>query len=85
MKLRQLRYVVEVFRHGNHLSAAADFLNTSQPGVSKQIQQIGAMAVNDVAVLAVKNLAIAIAHDGGRYTAGVPAPRRVAPRERGAA
>lgn len=38
MKLRQLRYVVEVFRHGNHLSAAADFLNTSQPGVSKQIQ-----------------------------------------------
>lgn len=38
MKLQQLRYVVEVFRHENHLSAAADFLNTSQSGVSKQIQ-----------------------------------------------
>lgn len=38
MKLQQLRYVVEVFRHDNHLSAAADFLNTSQSGVSKQIQ-----------------------------------------------
>lgn len=42
MKLQQLRYVVEVFRHGNHLSAAADFLNTSQPGVSKQIQLLEA-------------------------------------------
>jgi len=42
MKLQQLRYVVEVFRHGNHLSAAADYLNTSQPGVSKQIQLLEA-------------------------------------------
>ena len=38
MKLQQLRYVVEIVRHGNHLSAAADALNTSQPGVSRQIQ-----------------------------------------------
>lgn len=38
MKLQQLRYVVEIVRHGNHLSAAADSLNTSQPGVSRQIQ-----------------------------------------------
>lgn len=42
MKLQQLRYVVEVFRHDNHLSAAADFLNTSQSGVSKQIQLLEA-------------------------------------------
>lgn len=38
MKLQQLRYVIEITRHGNHLSAAAEALNTSQPGVSRQIQ-----------------------------------------------
>ena len=38
LKLQQLRYVVEIVRHGNHLSAAAEALNTSQPGVSRQIQ-----------------------------------------------
>jgi LysR family transcriptional regulator, cys regulon transcriptional activator len=38
MRLQQLRYVVEIVRNGNHLSAAADALNTSQPGVSRQIQ-----------------------------------------------
>jgi len=38
VKLQQLRYVVEIVRRGNHLSAAADALNTSQPGVSRQIQ-----------------------------------------------
>jgi LysR family cys regulon transcriptional activator len=38
MKLHQLRYVVEVHRHRNHLSAAAGALHTSQPGVSKQIK-----------------------------------------------
>ena len=38
MKLQQLRYVSEIVRQGNHLSAAADSLNTSQPGVSRQIQ-----------------------------------------------
>ena len=42
MKLQQLRYVVEVLRHGNHLSAAAESLNTSQSGVSKQIQLLEA-------------------------------------------
>jgi len=38
LKLQQLRYVAEIVRHGNHLSAAAEALNTSQPGVSRQIQ-----------------------------------------------
>jgi len=38
MKLQQLRYAWEVFRHGNHISAAAEALHTSQPGISKQIQ-----------------------------------------------
>lgn len=36
--MQQLRYVLEITRHGNHLSAAAQTLNTSQPGVSRQIQ-----------------------------------------------
>lgn len=38
MKLLQIQYVVEVYRQGNHISAAAQALNTSQPGVSKQIK-----------------------------------------------
>lgn len=38
MKLQQLRYVVEIVKHGYHLSAAAEALNTSQPGVSRQIK-----------------------------------------------
>lgn len=40
MNLLQLRYVVEVVRHGNHISAAAAALYTSQPGVSRQIQNL---------------------------------------------
>ncbi|HVY86956.1 MAG TPA: LysR substrate-binding domain-containing protein [Caulobacterales bacterium] len=38
MNLQQLRYVVEIVRHGNHLSQAAEALHSSQPGVSRQIQ-----------------------------------------------
>lgn len=40
MQLRQLRYVLEVHRRGNHISSAAEALNTSQPGISKQIRQL---------------------------------------------
>lgn len=38
MKLHQLRYIREVARQGMNVSAAAETLHTSQPGVSKQIQ-----------------------------------------------
>jgi LysR family cys regulon transcriptional activator len=38
MKLQQLRYVREVARQGLNLSAAAEALHTSQPGISKQIR-----------------------------------------------
>lgn len=38
MKVRQLHCIWEVVCHGNHVSAAAEALHTSQPGVSKQIQ-----------------------------------------------
>lgn len=42
MKLQQLRYVLEIVKQNNHLSAAAEALNTSQPGVSRQIQLLEA-------------------------------------------
>ena len=38
MKLQQLRYASEVARQGLNISAAAEALHTSQPGVSKQIR-----------------------------------------------
>jgi LysR family cys regulon transcriptional activator len=40
MNLKQLRYICEVCRQGNHISAAAEALHTSQPGISKQIQTL---------------------------------------------
>lgn len=42
MKLQQLYYALEVVKSGNHISAAADTLHTSQPHVSKQIQRLEA-------------------------------------------
>ena len=38
MKLQQLRYIWEVARHDLNVSATADSLDTSQPGISKQIR-----------------------------------------------
>ncbi|MFD2114055.1 CysB family HTH-type transcriptional regulator [Thiorhodococcus fuscus] len=40
MNLQQLRYINEVVRQGLNVSAAAEALFTSQPGVSKQIRQL---------------------------------------------
>jgi LysR family cys regulon transcriptional activator len=40
MKLQQLRYVWAVARNGMNVSAAAQSLFTSQPGISKQILQL---------------------------------------------
>jgi len=40
MNLRQLRYISEVVRHGLNVSATAESLFTSQPGVSKQVRQL---------------------------------------------
>jgi len=37
MALKQLQYILEVFRQSNLISAAADALHISQPGISKQI------------------------------------------------
>lgn len=38
MKLQQLRYLSEVVKHDLNVSAAAQALHTSQPGISKQIR-----------------------------------------------
>ena len=38
MKIQQLRYLIEVSKQGLNLSAAAEKLHTSQPGISKQIR-----------------------------------------------
>jgi LysR family transcriptional regulator, cys regulon transcriptional activator len=40
MKLQQLRYVREIVRRGLSVSAAANALHASQPGVSNQVQQL---------------------------------------------
>ncbi len=40
MKLQQLRYIWEVARHDLNVSATAESLFTSQPGVSKQIRAL---------------------------------------------
>lgn len=40
MKLRQLEYVTEVIKNGMNVTAAADKLFTSQPGVSSQIKRL---------------------------------------------
>jgi LysR family transcriptional regulator, cys regulon transcriptional activator len=50
VKLQQLRYVIEIVRNGNHLSAAAESLSASQPGVSRQIQQLEAELGFDIFV-----------------------------------
>ncbi|MDO6686475.1 LysR family transcriptional regulator, partial [Agarivorans sp. 3_MG-2023] len=38
MKLQQLRYIVEVVNNNLNVSATAESLYTSQPGISKQIR-----------------------------------------------
>ncbi len=40
MKLQQLKYVREITRRGLSVSAAANALHASQPGVSNQVQQL---------------------------------------------
>ncbi|MFM2481028.1 HTH-type transcriptional regulator CysB [Celerinatantimonas sp. YJH-8] len=40
MKLQQLRYIVEVLNHDLNVSATAESLYTSQPGISKQVRTL---------------------------------------------
>src|SRR6202162_489358 len=50
MKLQQLRYVVEIVRQGNHLSAAAEVVHASPPGCSRHIQRLEAELGFDIFV-----------------------------------
>ena len=40
MKLQQLRYIVEVLNNNLNVSATAEHLYTSQPGISKQVRML---------------------------------------------
>ncbi|MFT5395427.1 MAG: LysR family cys regulon transcriptional activator [Gammaproteobacteria bacterium] len=40
MKIQQLKYIWEIANHGLNISAAAESLFTSQPGVSKQVRML---------------------------------------------
>ncbi|MFT4928987.1 MAG: LysR family cys regulon transcriptional activator [Phenylobacterium sp.] len=40
MKLQQLKYIVEVLNHNLNVSATAESLFTSQPGISKQVRML---------------------------------------------
>ncbi|WPC73171.1 HTH-type transcriptional regulator CysB [Vibrio porteresiae] len=40
MKLQQLKYIVEVVNHNLNVSATAESLYTSQPGISKQVRML---------------------------------------------
>lgn len=65
MKLQQLRYLVEVERRGMNVSAAAEALFTSQPGVSKQIG------------LLEEELGVTIFERSGKRLTGVTAPGQI--------
>ena len=65
MKLQQLRYLVEVERRGLSISAAAEALFTSQPGVSKQIG------------LLEEELGVTIFERSGKRLSGTTTPGRI--------
>ncbi len=62
MKLQQLRYIVEIQRRGLNVSEAAEFLYTSQPGISKQVK------------LLEEELGVAIFERSGKRFTGVTEP-----------
>ena len=65
MKLRQLVYVHEVAKRGLNVTAAAESLFTSQPGVSKQIRLLEDELGVDIFLRAGKHL-VEITHPGQR-------------------
>lgn len=56
MKIRQLHYIAEVARRGLNVTAAAEALYTSQPGVSKQIRLLEEELGVDIFVRSGKHL-----------------------------
>lgn len=64
MNLQQLRYVREIARCGLNISAAAQVLNTAQPGISNQIRQLE------------EELGIQIFERNGKRLVGITQPGR---------
>lgn len=64
MKLQQLRYVWEIFQHDLNVSATAEALFTSQPGISKQLR------------LLEEELGVAVFVRNGKHLSGVTAAGR---------
>jgi LysR family cys regulon transcriptional activator len=64
MNFQQLRYVREIARCGLNISAAAQALNTAQPGISNQIRQLE------------KELGIRIFERNGKRLVGITKPGR---------
>lgn len=62
MKLQQLKYLLEVSRQGLNVSAAAETLFTSQPGISKQIR------------LLEEELGVEVFVRGGKRVTGITPP-----------
>lgn len=65
MKLQQLRYLYEVARQGLNVSAAAETLYTSQPGISKQIR------------LLEEELGVEVFVRNGKRVTGITPPGRI--------
>jgi LysR family cys regulon transcriptional activator len=57
MKLRQLHYIQEIAKRGLNVTAAADALFTSQPGVSKQVRLLEEELGVDIFVRSGKHIA----------------------------
>ncbi len=62
MKLQQLKYICEVKKHGLNVSATAEYLYTSQPGISKQIRMLE------------DELGVQIFHRSGKHLTSVTPP-----------
>lgn len=72
MKLQQLRYIWEVTQHELNVSATAESLFTSQPGVSKQIRLLEEELGIDI-----------FARNGKHFTSLTPGGRGQGNRQRG--
>lgn len=84
MKIHQLHYLEEVARNGLNVTAAAQALHTSQPGVSKQIRLLEEELGVDIfrregkQFTAITAPGLRVLHHAGRVLAGVENIRRVA-------
>lgn len=65
MKLRQLRYIHEITRHGLNVSTVAEVLHTAQPGISTQVRMLE------------DELGVRIFERNGKRLVGITEPGRI--------